>query len=210
MSSIFYVYVHYAEYGYRKDTPFYVGKGCFKRCVNSSERNEKWKRIFKKYGLRVEVVHSEMPESDAFLLEMWLIAKFRHEGCDLANMTNGGDGASGYKFTEAQRENLSKSKTGIKMSDEYKAMCSERMKGTSLRRGKKATDETKFRISQAKSGRNSSTYDHREYKFLNIVTGEIFIGTSHDLLLKYGLTGSSMTKLKNGTLKTHKSWSIIN
>jgi hypothetical protein len=207
--NIFYVYIHYCEKGYRKDSPFHVGKGCFRRFKQTSDRNPKWNKIANKYGFRYEIVQDNMSESDAFLLEMWLIAKFRHQGYDLANLTDGGEGNSGYRHTDEQRKKLSAAKMGIQMSDDFKRKCSERMKGVSTRKGQKTSEETKERISKSKSGRASYTYDHTKYRFENTETGQTFTGTSHDLLLKYGLLSSSITKIKQGKLKTHKNWRLI-
>lgn len=92
--NIHYVYVHFRASDL---APFYVGKGKNNRAwaKTSSQRNQHWMNVFNKHGLVVEVVQDCMSEDDAFLLEMWLIAKFKHEGYDLANMTDGGEGASG-------------------------------------------------------------------------------------------------------------------
>ena len=203
------MYIHYASSGYRKDTPFHVGKGCFRRFKQVSDRNQKWKRIANKYGFTHEIVQDNMSEEDAFLLEMWLIAKFRHEGYDLANLTDGGEGNSGYRHTEAQRKKLSDAKIGMKMSDDFKRRCSERMRGTSIRKGKKASDETRRRMSESRSGRKHAKYDHGIYKFHHTITGESFTGTPNDFILKYELRGTGVSKLKTGKLKTHRNWRLI-
>lgn len=88
----YYFYIH------RKSTDkseYYVGKGETNRAWSTSGRSDWWRRIKGKYGIVVDIVQSDMTEDTAFLLEMWLIAKLRHEGCDLCNMTDGGDGVSG-------------------------------------------------------------------------------------------------------------------
>ena len=88
----FYVYIHT-----RNDTDevFYVGKGSGKRAWKKRSYNKWWTRVSEKHGYRVKIIQRNMSEDDAFLLEMWLIAKFRHEGVDLCNMTDGGEGSSG-------------------------------------------------------------------------------------------------------------------
>ena len=89
MENIYYVYIHT-----RNDTgvPFYVGKGHSNRAWSHYRSNPHWKYIVNKHGFDVIISQGNMSEEDAFLLEMWLIAKFRHEGHILVNMTDGGEG----------------------------------------------------------------------------------------------------------------------
>lgn len=104
----FYVYLH------RKATTgevFYVGKGKGKRAW-SIIRNRYWHSIVKKHGFIVEIVYSGLQEWFAFELEHDLIALYGRE--TLCNMTNGGEGVSGYVHTE---ENLKK--MSVAMLAEY-------------------------------------------------------------------------------------------
>lgn len=105
MRDIYYVYTHIRL---DKGTVFYVGKGRDKRAWIKRRGNAHWRSIVAKTEYSVEIVQSFMSEADAFLLEMWLIAKFRHSGLTLANKTDGGDGVSGFKKTTAQRLMLAK------------------------------------------------------------------------------------------------------
>lgn len=94
-----YVYIHYTlDYG----LPFYVGKGVERRAFDRN-RNPFWRYRAKKHGVRVEICQEGMTTDDAYLLEMWLIAKLRHEGYDLCNMTDGGEGRIGFE-SEKRRE----------------------------------------------------------------------------------------------------------
>ena len=47
-------------------------------------------------------------EEEAFSHEVLLISCFRGMGYELANLTDGGDGTSGYKQTEEHKEKLRK------------------------------------------------------------------------------------------------------
>ena len=107
--NIYYVYLHRRA---SDGSIFYVGKGKGERYISlsKSERpNIKWINVSNKHGVVAEIVQDGMSESDAFLLEMWLIAKFRHEGIDLSNMTDGGEGVSGYSWSQEQKDAKSKS-----------------------------------------------------------------------------------------------------
>lgn len=89
-----YVYIHRK----RSDmSVFYVGKGTGNRAWRHVGRNKYWINTIKKHGFCVEVVQDNMSEEDAFLLEMWLIAKFRHEGVSLTNISDGGEGGGGFE-----------------------------------------------------------------------------------------------------------------
>lgn len=101
--SDYYVYVH------RRLTDnkiFYVGKGKNKRAFEKSYRNSKWTNIANAHGFKVEFAVSHMDELDALKLEQDMIAWFGKE--NLANVTDGGEGFTGYSYmlnmTEAEKE----------------------------------------------------------------------------------------------------------
>lgn len=94
-----YVYIHYKL---DDGLPFYVGKGVGGRGFSAS-RTAFWKYRAAKHGVRVEICQDGLSTDEAYLLEMWLIAKLRHEGYDLCNMTDGGEGRSGFE-SEKRRE----------------------------------------------------------------------------------------------------------
>ena len=98
---MFYTYIHR-----RNDTNevFYVGKGRGGRSHSGCGRNRHWGFVAKKCGYRVEVCAHWTSEEDAFLHEKALIAAFRDMGHPLVNMTSGGDGVSGYRYTPEQAE----------------------------------------------------------------------------------------------------------
>lgn len=75
-------------------------------------RSEWWKRTKEKHGFSVEICFNSSDHDECILLEMWLIAKFKHENFPLVNMTEGGEG-----------------RLGCRHSDEMKARASERLKG---------------------------------------------------------------------------------
>lgn len=89
MENIYYVYLHI-----RLDTGevFYVGKGHGRRAWDRHSRNRHWNFISAKTQWIASIVQDNMHEDDANLLEMWLIAKFRHAGVKLCNITEGGEG----------------------------------------------------------------------------------------------------------------------
>jgi hypothetical protein len=96
-AKLFYVYEHWRT---DRDECFYVGKGKGNRAYNLKSRNKHHKAIMAKlsregFAMEVRIVQSGLSEQDAFLLEIERINFWRESGVDLANMTNGGEGASG-------------------------------------------------------------------------------------------------------------------
>ena len=94
--SKYYVYQHI-----RLDTqtPFYVGKGKGSRSTSKYHRNPYWKNIVDLHGYRVEFLEKDLSEEQAFFLEKNWIAAYRLIGQCEANLTLGGEGASGHKHS---------------------------------------------------------------------------------------------------------------
>lgn len=108
----FYVYLH------RKATTgevFYVGKGKGDRALSIKHRNSRWNRTQKKHGLIVEIAQDGLQEWAAFELEKDLIALYGRE--NLSNMTDGGEGTSGWVQSEE-----TKAKRGAAISAKTKGV----------------------------------------------------------------------------------------
>jgi len=101
----FYVYIHRRA---SDGSEFYVGRANRNRGwhVYSGYRSPWWRRCALKNGVLVEVVQDNLSSHDADLLEEWLIAKLRHEGCRLVNITNGGGGTSGWNPSQETRRKI--------------------------------------------------------------------------------------------------------
>lgn len=105
--SDFYVYVH------RKATTneiFYVGKGKNNRAWELEDRNNHWHNTVNKHGFKVDVIQTPLQEWYAFELEVELIALYGRSDLGLGplvNMTDGGDGASGFVHTDETKQMLS-------------------------------------------------------------------------------------------------------
>ena len=101
----FYVYGHYKPDG----TIFYIGKGYGNRAWKTSNRNNFWQNTVNKHGTyQVVLLHEHLSEDEAFLKEKEEIAFWgrRSEGGFLINLTDGGEGTSGYVYTAEQLANL--------------------------------------------------------------------------------------------------------
>ena len=106
-------------------TPFYIGKGRIDRARFLGRRNERHRRTVEKYGA-ANIIIEVMPcrsEAEALFRERLAIKALRASGVDLANITDGGDHASGYKWTKPSP------KRGIPLTDAVKAKLSAKNKG---------------------------------------------------------------------------------
>jgi hypothetical protein len=159
----------------RSSLPFYVGKGSGERCnahiveakYYVKRKSLKLNKIRKlmRLGMEPIVVKVEENVSDkqALDLECLLIAEMRDLGFALTNMTDGGDGAQGYKHTEDHKQKMSELQKGRVFSEETK----QRMRKPKSEQGRKniaearlstdyrPSEETKKKISEAIKGRPS-------------------------------------------------------
>ena len=111
LAPVYYVYQHM-----KADTGeiFYVGKGMGRRAHDSYHRSKYWKNIIAKHGISVEFIKMNITESEALDLEILTIEKYRNQGLNLINMTDGGDGTSGYAHTEQHKQMMSVALSGEK------------------------------------------------------------------------------------------------
>ena len=144
----FYTYLHCKPDG----SIFYVGKGMGDRATSKENRNRYWKRTVNKYGYEVKIIAYWETENEAFEHEKQLISEYKALGIKLVNLTNGGEGSAGYRWTDEQKANFdmcgsNNGMFGKKHSDETKRKLSEKAKA------RKLSDETKAKLSKAMKNR---------------------------------------------------------
>lgn len=171
----FYVYEHWRP---DRDECFYVGKGAGNRAHDMHKRNKYHKAIRAKLGrlgmcVEVKMVASNLTELEAFNLEIERIAYWKANNVDLANLTVGGEGSKGLKWTEKAKAKLSQQRIGRTASEETKKKLSEiskerwlngkirekhleNMRGNSYLKGKKFSKETKEKMRQSRIGKQHS------------------------------------------------------
>src|SRR5258708_30868023 len=106
----YYVYAHRALSRRDRGEIFYIGKGRGKRAWSKDGRNPHWRAVVAKYGYAVEMVMDGLTEAQAFELEKSLIVISGREV--LCNLTAGGDGVSGLRWSRASKSKQSSSKMG--------------------------------------------------------------------------------------------------
>lgn len=143
---------HYYVYIHRKASNgeiFYVGKGKNNRCTSVKNRSKCWKHIHNKHGVTCEIVANSLMENEAFLLEKKLIKDIGRRDLNLGtlvNLTDGGDGVTNYKITDARRLQIKESSTGRRHTDKTKELIS------AANKGKIVSDVTKSKLSASKKG----------------------------------------------------------
>jgi len=114
--SLFYIYEHWRP---DKGCCFYVGKGCGGRATNMFHRNRHHKAIQTKLGrlgatVEVRIIAHGLMEEDALSLEKERIAFWRTAGAKLANLTDGGEGISGYAHSDETKKKIGAASKGNK------------------------------------------------------------------------------------------------
>ena len=118
-----YVYTHT-----RLDTNevFYVGIGTqdnYIRASRTANRSVFWKNITKKTGWKIDIVFDNLTWEEACEKEKQLISFYGRKDIGtgiLVNHTNGGDGSNGRIFSKETRKKMSKTRKGVKVTEEQK------------------------------------------------------------------------------------------
>jgi hypothetical protein len=168
-----------------------LSKRLGKHIVDSRKRNHRcanWIKSITKLNLKpiIEEV-DQVPENICSETEIYWIAQFKAWDFRLINHTIGGEGTTGYKYTEAQKLNLSiklkgnTNRLGIPHTNETKLLISSICKGVKHseeeRKAKSirmlnhyVSKETKNKISEKRKGKLSN----KARSIINVKTSEIW------------------------------------
>jgi hypothetical protein len=158
--NLFYTYAYLRDDG----SPYYIGKGIGNRAYSKHRKHIKVPN-----KNRILILKNNLTEEDAFKHEIYMISVFGRKDLGngiLINLSNGGDGVSGYKHT-----GLSKYKMQIKaldrppVSKETKEKISKTLKG---RKKSPLSEEQKKKISETKK----KNFKEGKYKTPNGMLGK--------------------------------------
>jgi hypothetical protein len=173
---------------------FYVGKGSGRRAWVTQHRNPYWKAVVAKAGgYTVDIAIDNLDEELSLLAEVELIHKLKTIGARLTNLTDGGEGITGFKVPKESVERRAAKMRGVKRPE-----IAERMKGvaksaehranlSAAKMGKKASEETRRKMSETRKGRigpmRGKTHpEETKRKIAEALRGEknYFFGKTHD------------------------------
>lgn len=169
----FYVYLHTFA-----DGSIYVGKGSRSRAYrfDSWHRGDLWLRAKGKYGKPVvSFLAKGMTEELAYFVEEEAISKYKMIGVKLINLSSGGVGGATGLIGKLS-PNYGRQKSPELIEHYRKIMSGE----GNPRHGAKLTEETRRRISEARTGTTVHEFIHD--------SGEVFAGTRYDFQIKYGFS----------------------
>lgn len=142
-----------------------------------------------------------MTEEEAFSLEQYCIALYGRIDLGtgiLRNLTDGGDGSSGWRAPQETRNKMSQSKMGKPLPQKVKDNMSRALLGNQRWLGKRHTENTKRKMS-----RSGQKY---LYEFTDS-SGEIYITeNASEFAEQYGLNDGHLSAVIHGKRKHHKGW----
>lgn len=182
-------------------------------------RSSKWRNFVAKYGEWFPVMIAiGLSESEAHKKEIEEISVIGRE--NLCNLTDGGDGVSGYRFTDEQREKLSTSHIGVQAGEKHPLYGKEKrketrdkisasLKGNKNRGDAPLSDDAKLAISNALtgmfSGKKHHAYDNTVRVFHHSDHG-VFTGTTFELREKFGLRQGNICSVVRGKRNHCGGW----
>lgn len=195
-----------------KNEVFYIGIGNSKRPYSKSCRNYHWRNIVKNTPYEIEILAEGLTWEQAIAKEREFISLYGREDLGngtLVNLTDGGEGNTGYVASKTTRQKQSAAKKGRKLSKETKLKISEGNKG------KTVSEETRIRYSIAKRGvkRPKQTIEHIEArrasgcfgsrkKPVKCLNNGIVYNSATEAAEKLGITNKHIGTVCNGK-RTH-------
>ena len=152
-------------------------------------------------------IQENLTEEEALALEQYCITLYGRVDLGtgiLRNLTNGGEGMSGFHMSVETRRRLSASHKGKKFSNEHKQKISARL--SLQQKGRKLPDYHKDNIAKALEG-SLTVAAHRYIYELTSPEGELYTTASLcSFAKKYNLTAPNLRKVILGERKHHKGW----
>lgn len=122
--------------------PFYIGIGTIKRAYSKSERSVLWNRYFKKYGLIVEIIKSDITHKEAKEEEMRLIRQYGRIDNKTGILVNHTDGGEGMRGVIPSAKLINSSRIRAIENNPMKKQCN-RDKASMWMKGRIVSNETK-------------------------------------------------------------------
>jgi hypothetical protein len=192
-----------------KNEPFYIGigsdsNGNHKRAYqNKDRRNKIWNDIVNKTDYKVDILFDDITIKEAIKKEIEFIelyGRISFGNGTLANLTDGGDGVSGYVHTNESKKKMSECRSGSNNS----------MYGRSGVLapwfGKKWSIESRIKLSKSRIGKNNPMYGRTgecapsSKLVLDTFTGIYYISCK-EAAETIGISYKRLVRYLNGTRK---------
>ncbi len=149
---------NYYTYAYLREdgTPYYIGKGKGSRIIRKHRRRNRHYFNPPNDANKIIFLKKNLTEEQAFKHEIYMIAVLGRKDLGtgiLRNMSNGGEGSSGFIMSKEARQKLSISHKGKKKSIETRMKMSSASKGRNL--GRKHSEEEKKKMKGKNTEKNS-------------------------------------------------------
>jgi hypothetical protein len=172
----YFAYIHCRPETVNQSGVFYVGKGKESRSKDLTARNRYHGFIVKKYG-KANIMIGRLDcssEEISFELEKGLIKCLKRNGVELTNQTDGGDGSSGFKYSEEMKQKMSVSAKEVGSRPEVKlakSIATKRLnaerwsnpewvaKTKAAMKGKKKTQSEASNLARKENGMKSRTQE---------------------------------------------------
>lgn len=203
LAPVHYVYLHRRQ---TNGSIFYVGKGKHRRAWSKDRKNPQWKRTVAKHGFSVQIIRSGLREPCAMTMERIAIAKIGLQ--NLANITAGGEGSSGYTPSAETRAKMSAAKKG-KSRGPVPIEVRQKIAASHMGLRPDANSREKMRLAHIGKhvGRDNATYDHTIRSFVHPELG-LFEGTRAEFISAYSMRDSDVSVLISGKQKSAKGWKL--
>lgn len=123
-----------------------------------------FKNAINKYGwnnIKHEILLEGVSESEAKYAEKYLIRWYKMQGISY-NLTDGGDGWLGHHHTDESKYKMRIAKLGRKLSNETKQKMSEARKGKHHSKGWHHSEEARKKMSEQRKGKKTVYYIPKE------------------------------------------------
>jgi len=207
--------------------PFYIGKGKNKRCYRAIEPNEfrkenktiKRNYLEKLYSLRIKPIiiklYENLSEEQSFNKEIELIkliGRLKYKEGPLVNISNGGDGTSGWKHNKEAKEKIRLKKLNVPLSEAHKEALSKSGKEALIKKGGRFTDEhiNKLKIANSRlRGKQSIKYKEarcKEWLIISPNNEEYKIKLLQEFCNTHKLSIKQMRRVAYGKIENYNGW----
>jgi hypothetical protein len=154
---------------------FYVGKGKNNRYKTKSGRNKFFKDMYNSHNCDVRIVVNNLTEQEAFDKEKELIKYYRENTkFRLTNRTDGGEGASGFHFTEEMKKMVSENGKALWRNPEFKEkMIKIRNDEKGVYKSKAFRDKISSLVKGDKNPNYGNNWDNNQKEHLSKVRKEL-------------------------------------